>query len=248
MENCGPHCYALGDDYTPVEGPARRCLTRVFHENKALWLDGSDLKDICVYCCRHAKVDDSDVDFLGELPPASIEQIESIIISFCDVTDSTVELVAKIVKESTKIRTVIIQSRFITEHGYVAMAKALETNTSLRDLVIYNPAELLPMENIHPLFSYALVVNPDRPVVSNWSFTHPKASCGGDYQLAREVADGISFVLDRRDAAKKKNVRAAKIVAQVPTVCFRKKMSSLRKYRRDLKQHEKVMNELRQYH
>lgn len=234
MENCGPHCFALGDDFAAPEGCSRRCLSRVFHENKARWIAGENLAEISIYSCRYAPVSDKDVAFLADLPPASLDQIESLVVSFCDVSDWIVEWAAVLVRGSQKIRTVIIHSNNLTERCYAPMAKALEFNSSLCDLVIYNPSKVMPLDEIQPLFTYALVVNPDRPETSSWSFTNPKAGCGGDYEMARDVAAGVLFLLDRREEAKKKNRRAAKIVSQVPTVSFKEKMRNLRKYRRNL--------------
>lgn len=228
MMTCGSHCWALGVDFD--DKAPRRCLTRVFHERKAQWLDGEDLEQVNVFQCRWAPIQDADVAFLPQLPGYMLDKIESLAV-WCNISDAMAQALAKIVRHSPAIKYFAISSKKIEEGAYAETARALEKNTSLEELALYNSEVPVEPSMVHPLFVYALLVNPDRPQDSRWSFTDVNTQVGFDFEKVQEEAQRFAFVLECRERAKSGIVRAAKMIAKAPTVCYKQKVKKLRKQR-----------------
>jgi hypothetical protein len=226
--SCSATCFGIDAAAPlPAEGQ-KRCLTRVFADMKARWIAGEKLKSLTAFSCRYAPIESDDLAFLRELSDEQFSELESVILN-CDVDDQTVERIAKIVEYCTKVEHLVIVSSKITLRSYVAVAEMLECNSSVREIALFNPSVPLKLDEVRPLFSYALTVNPERPENSRWAFNSPKSVLGFEYEKAKEEADVITRALIQREKFKK--VRAAKIIAQMPTICMKTAAKKLRKRR-----------------
>jgi len=240
---CCSHCFSLGDAYERT--PRRFCLTRKALEQKEKWVAGKELESVSIFQCSRAQVGDEELAFLGQLRNCDADKIKYLSI-WSNFTDRTAEQVAEIVKKSTCIEELYLLSDEITARSYVAIAKALETNTSLKKLVIFNPKTPVELIDVDPLFVYALAVNSGRPLDSVWSFSNRKLYLGFDFERIRDVAAGFTFILDCREHVKKRGVRSARIMAKVPPTCYKRQMKKLRKHRQHVIALDSYLAETRQ--
>jgi hypothetical protein len=102
------------------------------------------------------------------------------------LTDKIGIKLARFISISSRItRVCLLENRF-SDPTYAAIAAALRTNTSLRHLnLLSNMA--VDKNRIESLFVDALMLNPNRPVHSNWSLFENS----NDYRQLKEKADKI---------------------------------------------------------
>lgn len=95
---------------------------------------------------------------------------------------------ARFIAISTVIDTLSLRFSRISEATYLAIAMALRINTSLRTLWTYD-YRTLDRTKINSAFVDALILNPNRPDRSHWTF--PTTELDNDYYQLKKEAERL---------------------------------------------------------
>lgn len=100
---------------------------------------------------------------------------------------------SRYITASTTIDTIYAPHNLFDFNGYLAIAKSLRFNSSLRILIIHNTLSV-DESTINRAFVNALRVNPTRPEGSNWELFNPTTNCFVFLKLAADKSTPPSML------------------------------------------------------